>query len=552
MTAHKSKKYRALEALPATLTWGTLLGAIVFSYLVPVWVAIYIIAFDVYWVLKSINTAMHLLSSFGKLKLYEKYDWMQRLTLLQNVQEYMEGLKRWIKTTGRRREKRDLSHELVRLGKINFQNRSTDFHQIYHLVILAVQEESREVIENSVNSILEADFPKDQIFFVLALEERGLQKTEALMPILQRRYADKFFRFEIIVHPDGIPGEAKVKGANLTFAVKQASEMLARMSVPTEVVLVSAFDSDTIVSKNYFAYLTYAFLTAEKPHRTSYQPMPVYNNNIWDAPAITRVVAVANSFWQMIEASRPDRLVTFSSHAISLRALMEVDFWPVDIIPDDSRIFWKCFLHYHGDYRTKPLFTHLSFDAVLDESYFKTLKAQYKQKRRWAWGVVEIPYVLDHIWRDRLIPLWKRFIYSQRLIEGHYFWATASIMIAALGWLPLLLGGGRFEEGALAFNLPLLTRFIMQIATIFLIFSLYINMVLLPKRPDKYSKWRTVSMILQWIFVPIVSTIFGSFPAIDAQTRLALGKYLEFFVTPKIRKSEIKSSSAVFARSRET
>ena len=87
------------------------------------------------------------------------------------------------------------------------------------------------------------------------------------------------------------------------------------LGIPLDNVLVSAFDSDTVVAENYFSYLTYAFLTAEKPYRTSYQPMPVYNNNIWDAPAIARVVAVANSFWQMVEASRPDRLVTFSSHA---------------------------------------------------------------------------------------------------------------------------------------------------------------------------------------------------------------------------------------------
>lgn len=548
----KSKKYRALETLPAALTWSTLIGAIVFSYFAPLWVAIYIIVFDVYWVLKSVNTAMHLLSSFGKLKLYSKYDWMQRLRLLQSPDDYFKSLSERARMSSRRLERTDLVHELKRLRKIDFKNRLTDFRQIRHLVILTVQEETLDVVANSINSVLDADFPKEQIFFVLALEERGLLKTKELVTTLRERYQDVFLRFEAIIHPDGIAGEAKVKGANLTFAAKRAIEMLDQLSIRAEQVIVSAFDSDTIVSKNYFAYLTYEFLTAEKPYKTSYQPMPIYNNNIWDAPAITRVVAVANSFWQMVEASRPDRLVTFSSHALSLKALKEVDFWPVDVIPDDSRIFWKCFLHYHGDYRTKPLFTHLSFDAVLDESYFKTLKAQYKQKRRWAWGVTEVPYVLSRIWAGDLIPLWKKFIYSERLLEGHYFWATASIMIAVLGWLPLILGGARFEEGALAFNLPLLTRSIMQIATIFLIFSVYINMILLPKRPEKYSRWRSWSMIVQWVFVPIVSTVFGSLPAIDAQTRLALGKYLEFWVTPKVRKSEIKNSSSVFARREET
>ncbi|MDP3741642.1 MAG: hypothetical protein Q8R08_04970, partial [bacterium] len=274
--------------------------------------------------------------------------------------------------------------------------------------------------------------------------------------------------------------------------------------------------------------------------------MPVYNNNIWDAPAITRVVAVANSFWQMTEASRPDRLVTFSSQAITLKALVDVDFWPVDVISDDSQIFFRCWLHYHGDYRTQPLFTTVSLDAMLDETLYKTLLGQYKQKRRWAWGVENFPYLVTNAAADKQIPFWKKFLYIERELEGKYFWATASIMIAGLGWLPLILGGDRFEGGVLAFNLPLFTRLIMQVATVFLIFSVYINMVLLPKRPAQYSRWRTSWMILQWVFVPIVSTLFGSVPAIDAQTRLMFGRYMEFWVTPKSRKIEIDQPAAIF------
>jgi hypothetical protein len=122
-------------------------------------------------------------------------------------------------------------------------------------------------------------------------------------------------------------------------------------------------------------------------------------------------------------------------------------------------------------------------------------------------------------------------------VEGNYNWATASIVISALGWLPLILGGNRFGQTVVALNLPLATKVIMTTATAFLIFSVYVNMVLLPPRPAKYSKWKTVSMYLQWIFVPIISVVFGSLPAIESQTRLLLGRYMEFWVTPKARKS---------------
>lgn len=123
-------------------------------------------------------------------------------------------------------------------------------------------------------------------------------------------------------------------------------------------------------------------------------------------------------------------------------------------------------------------------------------------------------------------------------MEGNFNWATASIMISTLGWLPLFIGGDEFRRSVLAFNLPLITKTLLNTALIFLIFSVYINLILLPPRPKKYSAWRSVAMYLQWFLVPITSVIFSSLPAVEAQTRLMLGQYLEFWVTPKSRKGE--------------
>lgn len=535
-----------MEILPGALVWATLAGAVIFSYFAPSWVAIFIIAFDIYWVLKSVNTSLHLLSSFRKLKLHASYDWIARLEALSDLDQYKRQLRQEIFESFDRGLRRDLKAELLRLENIDFSRRPLDFREIYHLVLLPTYKENLEVLENSIRAVAAADFPKDQIIFILATEERDFPAGQQKGAILQRRYSDQFLRFEVTSHPARIPGEIAAKGANLTYAVRQALKIIDELGIAYDRVVVSAFDSDTVVARNYFSYLTYAFLTAERPFRTSYQPMPVYNNNIWDAPAITRVIAISNSFWQMVEASRPDRLVTFSSQAISLRTLLDVNFWPVNVISDDSQIFYRSWLYYHGDYRTQPLFTTVSLDAMLDQTYWKTLVGQYKQKRRWAWGVENFPYLAANAVPDKQIPFWKKFIYIERELEGKYFWATASIIIALLGWLPLILGGDRFDNGILAANLPLLTRTIMQVATLFLIFSVYINLVLIPPRPFHFSRMKTVNMVLQWVLVPIVSTVFGSLPAIDAQTRLMLAKYMEFWVTPKARKTAIAEPAMIF------
>ena len=303
----KTAIYRFLEIAPALLTWLTFAGAIVFSYLIPSVVAFYIILFDLYWVLKAINTAMHLLSSFFKLRLHAQYDWSARLESLKNFDEFRARLRREILAARTRRERNDLKRELFRLDNLDVQGRTLDFRKILHLVVLPTYKESLTVLDSSIRSVLESDFPASQIFFVLATEERDRAQAESHSNILRQRYASKFFRFEAVMHPDGLPGEIKAKGANMTYAARVAAGVIRTLGIAIENVVVSAFDSDTVVSRNYFSYLTYTFLTAEKPYRTSYQPMPVYNNNIWDAPAITRIVAVANSFWQMVEASRPDR-----------------------------------------------------------------------------------------------------------------------------------------------------------------------------------------------------------------------------------------------------
>jgi hypothetical protein len=173
----------------------------------------------------------------------------------------------------------------------------------------------------------------------------------------------------------------------------------------------------------------------------------------------------------------------------------------------------------------------------LADTTWQTLINQYKQKRRWAYNVEYYPHLIPQLIKSAA-PFWDRMYKLYQYVEGNFNWATASILISSLGWLPLFLGGDAFRESVIGHNLPAVTKTLMTIATLFLIFSVYINLILLPPRPKKYSAWRSVMMYLQWFLVPLSSVVFGSLPAVEAQTRLMLGLYLEFWVTPKARKGE--------------
>jgi hypothetical protein len=131
----------------------------------------------------------------------------------------------------------------------------------------------------------------------------------------------------------------------------------------------------------------------------------------------------------------------------------------------------------------------------------------------------------------------KKIKVAFEMLEGHHSWATAPFILAILGWIPLIIGGEQFNQSVLAHNLPFITRWLMNLAMLGLIISMSLSFVLLPPRPKKYSRWKNIYMLLQWILVPIIAPFLGALPAIDSQTRILFGKYFgEFWVTEKIRK----------------
>lgn len=514
------------------------LGSVLLSYYAPVVAAIFIICFDLYWVLKALNVASHLVASYRKFRVFVTINWLKRAEELADFSQLRQTLESLRPNVHTQVERDYLEQETARLGNLIASGKTgADYTRYYHLVLIPFVDESLEVLNSTLDAIKRSNYPKDKIMILLAREERAGKNAEQVGIQAKEKYGQDFFQFFITAHPDGLEGEIKGKSANASYAVKTVLPELERLGITDEQVLVSNFDSDTIVHPQYFARVMYEFLTAKKPYQSSYQPIALYNNNIWDSPAIIRVVSVSNSFFQFTESSRPDRLRTFSSHTMTLKALKEVGYWKKDIVNEDGYIYWQCYLHFKGDYQVVPLFIPISLDTCLADTTWQTLKNQYKQKRRWAYNVEYYPHLIPQLLKSEA-PFWDRMYKLYQYVEGNFNWATASILISMLGWLPLFLGNNEFLGSVLAFNLPLATKTLMTVATFFLIFSVYINLILLPPRPKKYSVWRSVMMYLQWFLVPITTTLFTSLPAIEAQTRLMFGWYLEFWVTPKARKGE--------------
>lgn len=490
--------YRLFETLPGLLTWLTLILMVVLSWQFPVFIAIFIILFDIYWLLKSVYLSLHLRSTFKQMKANLNTDWLAKLK--SDHSEGWEGL--------------------------------------YHLVILPMYKEPFEVVSESFESLVRGNYPLDKFIVVLATEERAGAEAQETARQIEEKYGKMFFRYMTTVHPFGVEGELPGKGSNQAWAGKLVKrDIIDPLNLDYKKILVSVFDVDTQIFPNYFGRLTYQFLTVPDPLRAIYQPIPFFTNNVYQAPALARVIAFSCTFWQMMQQSRPERLTSFSSQSLPFQALVDIGFWQTHMVSEDSRSFWQAFRHYHGDFRVEPMLYPVSMDANVTPKFWETMKNLYKQQRRWAWGSENVPYLFEGLATDPQIPKPKKWFWAFNTIEGYHSWATNSLIIFALGWLPLMLGGDAFNETVLSYNLPMLTRSIIGLSMIGVATSAIMSIVLLPPKPVWFG-WRHYALyFLQWLLIPLTLIIFGSIPAIDAQTRLMLGGRfrLGFWVTPKGR-----------------
>ena len=503
---------RFLEIIPGSISWGIILFFILLAVFNPVACAILIIIFDFYWIIRTVYLTTLLVMAYRKLHKQKDRDWLSECQNLSPV---------------RNSAQRDGNN-----GISNGVSPRQDWRKLYHLIIFPVYKESPAVLRASLEALRQSHYPKEKMIVVMAFEERNKQSKQNA-DILEAEFKRAFFGYLSTFHPDGIPGDGRTKGANATWAAKLAKEFFNTRGIAYEDVIVSCFDADTCVDKEYFGCLTYHFLTTPKPHQASYQPIPVYNNNIWQAPSFARLVEISASFCQMIESMRLEKFVTFSSHSMSFKTLVDINYWPVDMVSDDSLIYWKAFLFYKGDYRVIPLYITVSMDVAYSNNFFKTIIMQYKQKRRWAWGIENFPFVLSGFLNNQDITFTKKLRRGFNLLESHITWAVWAIILVLIGPLPILLGGTFFSQMAIGYNLPRITGLLLNFTLVTSLAWIILSRTILPPRPKGVSWMKNVVMTIEWVIVPFIILILGSTPALDAQTRLMLAKYMEFNPTEK-------------------
>ncbi len=526
----RTKKYRFFEMLPGMLSYGAIILLIILSMVNPVLASIYLLTVILVAFVKAMAISYRMISGRNNMERATRVDWSERLNDLENP----KGAYTRLIDKQSKKLLYEQHLENLRLMAAAEEGYFPKPSNIYNALIMPAYNESIEVIEPALKSVLDTTYDKKHLIIIFAYEERGGVEIATTADTLKKKYGKYFHSFHLVKHPKDLPNEVIGKGGNITYAGKWLKKYLQQQNIAFSDVIVTTMDCDNKPHRYYFDYLTYEYITHEDRKHLSYQPICLFTNNIWDVPAPMRVVATGNSFWNIISSMRPYSLRNFASHSQPMDALVEMDFWSTRTIVEDGHQYWRSYFYFNGNYEVVPIFVPIYQDAVLSNGYTKTLRAQFVQLRRWSYGASDVAYVGNNIFnKKRTTKFWPSVARFIRLLDGHVTQACIALIVAFGGWAPLVLNSEAARSVA-AHQLPDTVSLIQEVAMVGILISIFVSFKLLPPRPERYKRSRNVLMVLQWLLMPIIAIVYSSMASYNAQTRLLIGKYLDKFdVTEK-------------------
>jgi hypothetical protein len=487
---------RVLEMVPGLISWAIILGPIWLSFSYPWLVAYFVLTFDFYMLCRSLWLGVTVVIGYRRLRRVLATDWNARLET--------------VKAPGQGAPK---ARELIQLA------------------LIPTYTEPLDKLRHTVRALADAEWPKERKICAIITRESDADGI-ANVQILRREFRKSFAEFIHILDPLE-PGIVIGKSSAMAWGGRYLYRLLVReRGMDASRILITDLDADFRVHSQYFSYLAWTHLSDENRDTQLYQPIPFFHNNIWEAPILLRLFAAMLTQLQLWRSVMPEKLVSFSSYSTTLKMVHEVGYWATDAIPEDSRFYWKSYFTYGDRFRAVPLFIPIYGDAVRARSYWRSMMTQYIQARRWAWGVTDIPYVVQNAIRHTEIPLLSRVWRILNLFWEHISWAIGPFVITFGAIIPLILNPA-FGQTILGQNLPIYASTMLTMAFLALAVMIYIENSIVPSRPLSWGWLPRILSYAQWVGLPIIGILFSNLPALDAQTRLLTGRYLEYRVTEK-------------------
>ncbi len=489
---HDKLIHRFLEILPGLFSWNAILFPYWGIFIIPNVVAYFVLAFNIYWFYQSLQIALAAFISHLKIQASLSYDWLGDLKPF------------------------------------------SDWKKVHHIIIVPTYKEPLYILERTLTSLARQDFPKKQLIVILAMEEKE-EKEQRLGKALAltKKFGKTFGHFFVTVHRLG-PGEVVGKASNERYAgIWAKKKLIDELLYDINYLTITSCDADHVYHPKHFSCLTFKFLDNPNRYRYFWQPAVMFYNNIWELPAITRVPNTISSIWNLSQLSRKDRLINQQNYSLSFKLLDEVDYWDPDKIPEDWGIFFKAYYKKRGGVEVEPIYLPLHADAPQSTSLLKTLKNQYEQYKRWAWGVSDDPWIIKNYFLTPGVPFWDKTMRLIYALWAHFMWPVNWFIITLGLTIPSILNPA-FAKTTLGYTVPRLSSYVLTVALGFLVIMIIINNFYKPKRPKEVPLWKALVAPFEFILMPIAGFFFTALPGLDAHTRLMLGKYIEYRVTEKV------------------
>ncbi len=495
---HETATERFLEILPGALTWLALTSPVWLSFTLPFALAYLILIADIYWLFNAIKISVLIYFGYKKMVYAKKQEWFKKL-------------------------------------KEEFPN---EWDNYYHFIVLPTYKESLEILQPAFDAIVGSDYLSKKIFIGVGLEERDSPEKIAQVKEYWKKNGHKIGGAFVTIHPYGLPGELAGPATNRNWAINNAAKEFAKMGIDPSKVIVTTLDADFVIHPQFLAGALHKYLSTPAGIRDkrSFTGAFLYNNNYWQAPAPMRLISSGTAYWQLSEMVGSDKYINFSSLSMNLQSLLDIGLWIPNKVNDDSGFYWKAYYHFKGDYKVIPHFLPISADAVLDVSLAKTFQNQYLQLKRWAYGVEHIPFIVKQYFKATDLDFWDKTDKLSFIMWSYFKWGTLALFIAFGGILIPFLNP-QYSESVVAYNMPIISSWILTAAYIGLLATIIVHEKTVPPRPKSWGIFHKIWSYLQWTLMPLILVTIATIPAIDAQTRLMLGKYMEFRVTNKARSS---------------
>jgi Glycosyl transferase family group 2 len=497
--ATQGRLVRFLDMLPGITAWAVIAVTIVASFVAPVAPVLMAIIIQVYWVVRGIGMVAFGVIGFRRIARDSKIDWHARY--LQDADD--------------------------RAGVL-------DWDLIHHVVIIPNYKEPLATLRRTLRALADQKTVAGRISAVLAMEAKE-DGAEVKARMLQDEFREALGGVFFTLHPSNLPGEVAGKSSNEAWAARWVhEELVVQKGFQIDTMTITSCDADSRFHPSYFSCLSYQFAVNPNRHQRIWQAPLFYHNNAWDVPAFIRFVTLSMGLNQLAQlARRWKHVFPISTYSASFKFFYGVGNWDPNVIPEDWHMYLKCFFAQKGDVVVEPIFLPINGDAPQGDNLVGTAVTRYQQALRHAWGITDFSYAVIESIRHREISIASRLAKVGTLLQEHLLWSVSWFVLFIGFGLPHIVSPHFFFTAVGILCSRFYNGVIIGASIVSPIFPL-LDYFAGPPLPARSLWWKIPSAIIQWNFMPAVILVLVVIPSLHAQTRLMVGRGLNYRVTRKV------------------